>query len=223
MAVTITKIKIGEYFSYDGSWDSRGNGVGGFDLGIEFKNNSSKVIKYITFVVTAYNSVGDPAVCEVQETATRNAKLTGPVNAGATSAGIWDTMWYNHALASVKIDKILIDYMDGTSEEQTTGLQVVAPQSTNDTSGGCYVATAVYGSYDCPEVWTLRRYRDNQLAKTWYGRLFIHTYYAISPTLVKCFGDTQWFKNMWKPKLDSIVKELQEQGVENTPYDDIEW
>src|SRR5699024_12626084 len=27
-----------------------------------------------------------------------------------------------------------------------------APQS----SGGCYVATAVYGSYDCPEVWTLR-------------------------------------------------------------------
>ena len=27
-------------------------------------------------------------------------------------------------------------------------------------SGGCYVATAVYGSYDCPQVWTLRRYRD---------------------------------------------------------------
>ena len=28
---------------------------------------------------------------------------------------------------------------------------------------GCYVATAVYGSYDCPEVWTLRRYRDDTL------------------------------------------------------------
>ena len=27
----------------------------------------------------------------------------------------------------------------------------------NSNSGGCYVATAVYGSYDCPEVWTLRR------------------------------------------------------------------
>ena len=33
-------------------------------------------------------------------------------------------------------------------------------------SGGCYVATAVYGSYDCPEVWTLRRYRDYTLAAT---------------------------------------------------------
>ena len=50
------------------------------------------------------------------------------------------------------------------------------------TGNGCYIATAVYGSYDCPEVWTLRRYRDNELAKTWYGRAFIHSCYAISPT-----------------------------------------
>lgn len=90
-------------------------------------------------------------------------------------------------------------------------------------SDGCYVATAVYGSYDCPEVWTLRRYRDNQLAKTWYGRLFIHTYYAISPTLVKWFGNTQWFKNMWRPKLDCIVNELQKTGFESTPYEDKNW
>ena len=41
-------------------------------------------------------------------------------------------------------------------------------------SGGCYVATAVYGSYDCPQVWTLRRFRDYTLAGSWYGRTFIH-------------------------------------------------
>ncbi len=28
---------------------------------------------------------------------------------------------------------------------------------------GCYIATCVYGSYDCPEVWTLRRFRDDVL------------------------------------------------------------
>lgn len=88
---------------------------------------------------------------------------------------------------------------------------------------GCYVATAVYGSYDCPQVWTLRRYRDNQLAKTWYGKLFIHTYYAISPTIVKWFGDTKWFKNMWRGKLDKMVKKLQDFGIEDTPYNDIDW
>ena len=53
---------------------------------------------------------------------------------------------------------------------------------------GCYVATAVYGSYDCPQVWTLRRFRDYTLAETWYGRAFIRAYYAVSPTLVKWFG-----------------------------------
>ncbi len=88
---------------------------------------------------------------------------------------------------------------------------------------GCYVATAVYGSYDCPQVWTLRRYRDDTLAQTWYGRAFIRTYYAVSPTLVKWFGDTQWFKNLWKPKLDRLVTKLNQKGVADSPYQDKDW
>lgn len=91
------------------------------------------------------------------------------------------------------------------------------------TSGGCYVATCVYGSYDCPQVWTLRRYRDYTLAETWYGRTFIHIYYSVSPTIVKLFGNTKWFKKMWKCKLDKIVADLQANGVENTPYNDRKW
>ena len=90
-------------------------------------------------------------------------------------------------------------------------------------SGGCYVATAVYGSYDCPEVWTLRRFRDNTLSETWYGRAFISTYYAISPILVKWFGNTNLFKNIWKPTLDKMVKKLNKNGVDNTAYNDREW
>lgn len=90
-------------------------------------------------------------------------------------------------------------------------------------SGGCYVATAVYGSYDCPQVWTLRRYRDDTLAQSWYGRAFIKTYYAVSPTLVRWFGETKWFKSMWQGKLDRMVEKLQANGVESTPYEDKKW
>ncbi|MCR5353429.1 MAG: hypothetical protein K6D98_03910, partial [Clostridiales bacterium] len=90
-------------------------------------------------------------------------------------------------------------------------------------SGGCYVATCVYGSYDCPQVWTLRRYRDNTLAETWYGRAFIHIYYKVSPTIVKLFGKTKWFKALWKNKLDKMVDKLKLNGVEDTPYEDKEW
>ena len=88
---------------------------------------------------------------------------------------------------------------------------------------GCYVATCVYGSYDCPQVRTLRRYRDDVLASTWYGRAFIRTYYAVSPTLVAWFGQTDWFKKLWRGKLDRMVESLRKDGVEDTPYDDKPW
>lgn len=97
------------------------------------------------------------------------------------------------------------------------------PNQQQESNNGCYVATAVYGSYDCPQVWTLRRYRDYSLAKTWYGRAFIHVYYATSPTLVKWFGHTNWFKKIWKHRLDKMVKDLQNQGFESTPYQDKKW
>lgn len=87
-------------------------------------------------------------------------------------------------------------------------------------SDACYVATAVYGSYDCPQVWTLRRFRDNILAQTWYGRTFIQAYYAISPSLVKRFGNTEWFRKLWKGSLDRMVAKLQANGFESTPYED---
>lgn len=113
---------------------------------------------------------------------------------------------------------------------QTIGTTTSATSPSNSTpsnnikpSGGCYIATCVYGSYDCPQVWTLRRYRDDTLGATWYGRLFIRVYYAISPTLVRWFGKTTWFKRMWQGRLDKMVEKLNGNGVQDTPYQDKEW
>ena len=85
---------------------------------------------------------------------------------------------------------------------------------------GGYVATAVYGSYDCPEVWTLRRFRDRELAEHWYGRAFIRIYYAISPTIVKLFGSSRWFNRIWRKRLDLMVRKLNEKGYDSSPYTD---
>ena len=116
--------------------------------------------------------------------------------------------------------------MSGAKEERkimrvyTEKIKKYDPSYSPDDSMGCYVATAVYGSYNCPEVWTLRRFRDNTLDATWYGRAFIQTYYAISPTLVKWFGETTWFKRIWRGPLDKLVNALKCKGVEDTPYMD---
>lgn len=95
-------------------------------------------------------------------------------------------------------------------------------QRTGD-EGGCYIATCVYGSYNCPQVWTLRRYRDYYLAPKLSGRLFIYIYYAISPTIVRLFGNSNWFKKLWKNRLDKMILKLQKEGYNNTPYKDIDW
>lgn len=92
----------------------------------------------------------------------------------------------------------------------------------NDT-GGCYVATYVYGSYDCPQVWTLRRFRDHTLSKSLLGRVFIRCYYAVSPSIVRWFGQTQWFRRFWRNCLDGLVRKLRDEGVEDTPYQDRPW
>lgn len=102
----------------------------------------------------------------------------------------------------------------GTSSPNMTG-----GYKHSDT-GGCYIATCVYGSYDCPPVWTLRRFRDGKLAASFAGRAFIRLYYAISPTLVRIFGNTRWFKKLWRGPLDRMVKKLKAAGYSDKPYED---
>lgn len=101
----------------------------------------------------------------------------------------------------------------------------------NNTSGdrnsgsgdGCYIATCVYGSYDCPQVWVLRRFRDFRLAQTRFGRLFIHVYYVVSPKVVALFGDTNVFQRFFRKKLDALVVKLRAEGISDKPYKDINW
>jgi hypothetical protein len=83
-----------------------------------------------------------------------------------------------------------------TGAGQTLGSNLVGGHKVRvKRGGGCYIATAVYGSYDCPQVWTLRRYRDFTLAESWLGRAFVRVYCTISPTLVKWFGQKIWSIN----------------------------
>jgi hypothetical protein len=87
-------------------------------------------------------------------------------------------------------------------------------------TSACYVATAVYGSYDCAQVWVLRRYRDYILKKSCWGRLFICVYYKISPGLIKHFGHIQFFQRCSRKALDNMVHKLNQKGVADSRYSD---
>lgn len=75
--------------------------------------------------------------------------------------------------------------------------------------GACYLATAVYGSYDCPQVMTLRRFRDECLARSFVGRSFIAVYYRLSPKLVQIFGQSKWFMRVNRNLLNRFVARLE--------------
>ena len=110
-----------------------------------------------------------------------------------------------------------------TVQKYAAKIKKYDPCYTVPQKGGCYVASCVYGSYDCPQVWTLRRFRDETLAVTLWGRAFVRAYYAVSPVVVRIFGNTRWFKKAWKKRLDKLVANLKAKGVKDTPYRDLDW
>lgn len=219
MGISISGLKVGHKEFKDG-YEQFANGpdsVGGVGVQFSFRNEGEKTIKYVTISFIPYNQVGDAVSSSIGGRSEFGIICTGPIAPNKKQSGRCECIWYNYSITSVRVSKAEIEYMDGTTEViDGTNIPV-------EEGGGCYVATAVYGSYDCPEVWTLRRYRDYELAETWHGRLFIKAYYAISPTIVKWFGDTAWFKKMWKGKLDRMVSNLQQKGFENTPFEDRKW
>lgn len=226
MGISIQGLSVGHKGYKNGvdGWYSGPNSAGGVSVTFGFTNTGSKTIKYADFYFIPYNAVGDAVGCRTRRVSETSVQYTGPLGPGQSCTGaIFSNAWYNNTIRSVKVSKVVIQYTNGTEETiKGSDIQLTAGRPGGG-SGGCYVATAVYGSYDCPQVWTLRRYRDYDLAETWYGRAFVHTYYAISPTLVKWFGNTEWFKKMWRGKLDRMVKNLQDKGYESTPYEDRNW
>ena len=112
-------------------------------------------------------------------------------------------------------------YEEGYDEGYETARRNSRRSSTSGSSpDGCYIATSVYGSYDCPEVWTLRRFRDEYLMGCAFGRLFVRLYYATSPGLVRRVGGRDFFRKPVKRVLDQFVIHLKNKGYQDTPYDD---
>lgn len=74
---------------------------------------------------------------------------------------------------------------------------------------GCYIATACYGNEFAPEVLHLKLFRDNILAKNYFGRLFIKTYYFVSPTVAEKLKNKEKLNTFIRNQiLNKIVKRI---------------
>ena len=69
----------------------------------------------------------------------------------------------------------------------------------------CFVATAAFGSSMQPEVASLRLYRDNVLRQNPVGRLFISTYYRLSPPAARFIAGRPALKAVTRQVLKPII------------------
>ncbi|WP_425842703.1 CFI-box-CTERM domain-containing protein [Agrococcus sp. TSP3-2-1] len=92
--------------------------------------------------------------------------------------------------------------------DQAPGRSAGVPVQPEKPSGACYVATAVYGNYDAPEVVVLRTFRDERLRPTAVGRAFIRVYYRLSPALARHLPKMPTVSAGIRMFLDSLVTRL---------------
>jgi hypothetical protein len=71
--------------------------------------------------------------------------------------------------------------------------------------GGCFIATAAFGSGLAPEVLTLREFRDRYLLTNGPGQAFVEWYYRVSPPAAAFIAEHESLKTAVRLVLTPIV------------------
>jgi len=91
---------------------------------------------------------------------------------------------------------------NATSGGGTSGVALAAG---DNGGGGCFIATAAYGSYLDPHVMVLRHFRDNVLLMNEPGRAFVSFYYAHSPAIAQKISEYEGLRLMTRIALTPVV------------------
>ena len=87
-------------------------------------------------------------------------------------------------------------------------------QNTNNhkkQTAGCFIATAVYDTYEAPEVLILRKFRDDILLTSNIGKIFVKFYYFFSPQMARLLSKQSKLKVIVREKfLTPFVKYVEQ-------------
>ncbi|HEX9101820.1 MAG TPA: CFI-box-CTERM domain-containing protein [Polyangia bacterium] len=128
-----------------------------------------------------------------------------PSSTGTRIGGLTNGQSYHFLVLSVDA------YGNATASPRIDG----SPQPTEDLwrryrdagggGGGCFIATAAFGSYENRWVWVLRDFRDRVLLEHDSGRSFVEWYYAHSPRAAAWIGAHGWARAVTRVALAPLI------------------
>lgn len=94
--------------------------------------------------------------------------------------GLMETAPYSYkaALGETCPDTAIQEFHVALTSETT-------PENNDESDKRCFIATVAFGSSDSPYVRILRDFRDQYLVTSVYGRVFVTSYYSISPRIAE--------------------------------------
>lgn len=75
-------------------------------------------------------------------------------------------------------------------------IRAFTANSSSDEKSNCFIATAVYGEDNAPELELFRHFRDEFLLKEFAGRAFVVLYYSFSPYVAKLIRKSESLKRL---------------------------
>jgi hypothetical protein len=98
---------------------------------------------------------------------------------------------------------------ESTFSNETTyslpGSPSTPSSASSGSGGGCFIATAAYGSGLAPEVTVLREFRDRFLLTNRAGQAFVDWYYAYSPPVAAFIAEHDSLKTAMRMGLTPVV------------------
>ena len=92
------------------------------------------------------------------------------------------------------------------STDNSTAPPATAPVASGDGGGGgCFIATAAFGSYLHPKVQILRTFRDEYLLRSPPGRAFVKLYYRLSPPIADVVSRHEGLRTVFRVLLTPVI------------------